>query len=62
MSTPRPRIVSIRIILPAAGGIFGVVYSANGHRWAELGPYNTPEAADAAARSWASARGFEVRL
>ena len=36
-------------------------YARNGHRWAELGPYAFPEAAEHAGRDWAEAQGFEVR-
>ena len=57
-----PRIVSVRV--GRAGRNFGylaIVYARNGHRWAELGPYASPEAAEHAGRDWAEAQGFEVR-
>lgn len=70
MSTPRPRTVSIRVVVAPVcfpgdpkdyAGHLAIVYARNGHRWAELGPYAFPEAAEHAARDWASAQGFEVR-
>jgi hypothetical protein len=58
----RPRIVSIRVSRAGRNfGHLGIVYSRNGHRFAELGPYAYPEAAELAARDWAAREGFEVR-
>ncbi len=58
----RPRIVLIRVACAlVTPGHFGIVYARNGHRFAELGPYAYPEAAELAARDWAEREGFEVR-
>lgn len=61
----RPRIARVRVGRFARGSdfpaYFGIVYARNGKRWAELGPYAFPEAAELAARDWATREGFEVQ-
>jgi hypothetical protein len=57
----RPRIVSIRVSRAGRNsGHLGIVYARNGHRFAELGPYAYPEAAELAARDYATAQGWAV--